>query len=94
MPTTRVHYQKEPFDVFIGRGSKWGNPFPIRKDRTREQAVEMYEKWIRLKPELLADIHELDGKVLGCWCDRDELCHGDVLIKLVEEQKNDDGRGA
>jgi len=54
----------------------------------------MYEKWIRLKPELLADIHELDGKVLGCWCDRDELCHGDVLIKLVEEQKNDDGRGA
>lgn len=82
----RVHFQKEPFDVFIGRGSKWGNPFPIRPDRTREQAVEMYEIWIRKKPELLADLHELEGKVLGCWCDKDELCHGDILIKLVQEK--------
>jgi hypothetical protein len=83
--TTRVHFQKEPFDVFIGRGSKWGNPFPIRKDRTRKQAVDMYEKWIKLKPELMESLHELEGKVLGCWCDKEELCHGDVLIKLTRK---------
>lgn len=83
--TKRVHYQKEPFDVYIGRPSKWGNPFPIRKDRTREQAVALFEKWIRKKPELLANIKELEGKTLGCHCDKDQLCHGDILIKLLEE---------
>lgn len=35
--TTRVHFQKKPFDVFIARPSKWGNPFPIRKDRSSEE---------------------------------------------------------
>lgn len=79
----RVHYQKKPFDVYIGRPSKWGNPFPIRKDRTREQAVALYDKWIRKKPELLSDIDELSGKVLGCHCDEHELCHGDILISLM-----------
>jgi len=84
--TTRVFFQENVFDVFIGRGSKWGNPFPIRKDRTREQAVALYEKWIRNNPELLADLHELQGKILGCWCKNGELCHGDILIKLVKER--------
>lgn len=84
----RVHFQQKPFDVFIGRPSKWGNPFPIRKDRTRDQAVALYEKWIRNKPELLADLDELDGKVLGCYCEEDELCHGDVLMKLLKEKQN------
>lgn len=84
----RVHFQQKQFDVFIGRPSKWGNPFPIRKDRTRDQAVALYEKWIRNKPELLADLDELDGKVLGCYCEEDELCHGDVLMKLLKEKQN------
>lgn len=22
-----VHCKREPYDVYIGRGSKWGNPF-------------------------------------------------------------------
>ena len=89
----RVNFQEESFDVYIGRPSKWGNPFPIRKDRTREQAVQSYEKWIRKKPELLADLHELQGKTLGCWCKTGQLCHGDVLIKLVKEfceEQNED----
>lgn len=82
----RVNYQEQPFDVYIGRPSKWGNPFPIRKDRSREEAVRLYEKWIRNKPELLADLDELEGKVLGCWCKAGELCHGDVLLRLLEER--------
>lgn len=85
--TTRVQFQEKPFDIFIGRPSKWSNPFPIRKDRSREEAVRLYEKWIRRKPELLADLHELEGKVLGCWCKEGELCHGDVLIRLLDEMQ-------
>lgn len=87
MKTTRVNFQEKPFDIFIGRPEKWSNPFPIRKDRTREEAVILFEKWIRKKPDLLADLDELDGKILGCWCKEGQICHGDVLIKLIEEKK-------
>ena len=83
--TTRVNFRKKPFDVFIGRPEKWSNPFPIRKDRTREESLRLFEKWIRNKPELLKDIGELRGKILGCWCEESEECHGDILIKIIKE---------
>ena len=90
MVTKRVQFKQKPFDVFIARPSKWGNPFPIRKDRTREQAVALYEKWIRKKEHLLADIGELENKVLGCFCEENQLCHGDILIKLVQERQQNE----
>lgn len=36
-----------------------------------------------------ASLLELNGKVLGCWCKKrgDEPCHGDVIVKLIEELK-------
>lgn len=95
METRVVHCKKEPYNVYIGRPSKWGNPFTHLnngtlakfKVTTREEAVEKYEEWIRQQPQLLADLHELDGKVLGCWC-KPKSCHGDILVKLINEQKN------
>jgi hypothetical protein len=33
----------------------------------------------------MADIGELTGKVLGCWC-APKACHGDVLVKLANQQ--------
>lgn len=32
----------------------------------------------------MRSLHELDGKILGCFCKPDK-CHGDVLIKLLNE---------
>ncbi len=88
-----VHCEKEPYDVYIGRPSKWGNPFSHLdgtsaefKVENRKQAVEFYEKWIRQNDELLSCLHELEGKVLGCWC-KPKLCHGDILIKLLKEKE-------
>ena len=78
-----VHCKKEPFDVYIGRGSKWGNPFVIGKDGTREEVIEKYRAYILSRSDLLADLWQLKGKVLGCWCDP-EPCHGDVLVELAE----------
>lgn len=36
---------------------------------------------------LLKAIPELEGKVLGCWCKKKptDVCHGDVLVELVEK---------
>ena len=83
-----VHCKKENYDVYIGRPQKWGNPFSIGKDGTREDVIEKYEKWIRNTPRLLNDLSELKGKTLGCWCSP-QPCHGDILIKLVKELDNE-----
>ena len=79
-----VHCKREPFDVYIGRPSKWGNPFRIGKDGDRKAVIEKYRKWIMKQPQLLAQLGELKGKKLGCWC-KPESCHGDVLVELVNK---------
>lgn len=70
--------------VYIGRGSKWGNPFVIGNDGTRQDVVEKYAKWICDQPDLLAAIPELVGKDLVCFCSP-LACHGIVLEVLVED---------
>jgi hypothetical protein len=82
-----VHCKKEPFDVYIGRPSKWGNPFSIGKDGTREQVISKYREWLgKNGSQRLHDLHELEGKTLGCWC-KPQACHGDVLIELIKKRR-------
>jgi len=83
--TKVVHCKKERYDVYIGRPSKWGNPFSIGKDGTRKEVLEKYEKYILGNEKLMNDLHELEGKVLGCWC-KPRACHGDVLMKLINRK--------
>ncbi|GAA5666115.1 hypothetical protein Brsp07_04624 [Brucella sp. NBRC 14130] len=70
--------------VYIGRPSKWGNPFVIGRDGDRDTVIAKYRRWIRTKPELMASLHELRGRDLVCFC-APQPCHGDVLLALVEE---------
>jgi hypothetical protein len=80
-----VHCKREPHDVYIGRPSRWGNPFEIGKHGTREEVIALYERYVRTNPVLLAAVrYELPGKVLGCWCSP-KACHGDVLLRLANE---------
>jgi hypothetical protein len=86
-----VHCKRDRFDVYIGRPSKWGNPFVIGRDGDRDEVIRKYKEWILSQPELLRDLKELEGKVLGCWC-APKKCHGDVLVELLEKlRKNDSG---
>lgn len=91
--TKVVHCKKEKYDIYIGRPSKWGNPFSHKEGtsakyrcNTREEAVKNYEIWIKTQSKLINCIKngELNGKVLGCWC-KPKLCHGDILVKLNKE---------
>jgi hypothetical protein len=77
---------KPPYQVYIGRPSKWGNPFVIGRDGTRKEVIQKYEEWIRTQPELMEALPEIAGAVLGCWCSPKQQCHGDVLIKLCKEK--------
>jgi hypothetical protein len=93
-PTTVVNRLREPFDVYIGRPSVWGNPFShlpfdtlaTVRVPTLADAIAAYEVWILLQPALLARLHELRGKRLGCWC-KPGLCHGDVLARLADANR-------
>lgn len=92
--TTVAHKHQPPTekDVYIGRPSKWGNPYSHREGTaalfrvpTRAAAIEAYEKYIRARPGMVAQAkRELKGKRLVCWC-HPLPCHGDVLAKIAEE---------
>ena len=85
-----VHCKRASYDVYIGRPSKWGNPFThlvgssIAKFQvaTRDDAISRYREWVLTQPQLMEALPELRGKILGCWC-KPQACHGDVLVELV-----------
>lgn len=82
-----VNKRESAFDVYIGRGSRWGNPFVIGKDGTRKDVVRKY--WEHLVRQLhsgdvtLDDLRKLKGKTLGCFC-KPLACHGDVIADAVD----------
>ena len=56
MPTVHNKYKSTaPSDaVYIGRPSKWGNPFVIGKDGTRQEVVQKYKDYILSNQSLLS----------------------------------------
>jgi len=73
--------------IYIGRPSFWGNPFEIGVHGGRQEVIDAYEQYVRNSAEHLASLHELVGCNLVCWC-APLACHGDVLVKLVEEYES------
>jgi hypothetical protein len=82
--TKVVHCKKEPYDIYIGRPTKWGNPFKIGRDGNREEVLEKYRKYLESNKKLLADVFVLKGKTLGCWC-KPKACHGDILAEFADK---------
>jgi hypothetical protein len=88
--------------VKVDRTTKWGNPFLVTPELTREESIALYEKMIAGKPAkdsplpvaqqrelrefILAHVGELSGKNLACWCSLDGPCHGDTLLKLANSE--------
>jgi hypothetical protein len=85
-----VNKSKKKFDVYIGRPSKWGNPFSHKdktlakyKAETHEESILKFNEWVRSQPEFIKEIKaELKGKVLGCYCSP-ALCHGHILAWIA-----------
>ena len=85
MKTRVVNRHHEPFDIYIGRGTVWGNKFKSPRDGTRAEVIDMYREWLSGQWELLDRLDELQGKVLGCSC-KPLRCHGDILVELVNNR--------
>lgn len=96
-------------DIYIGRRctmggwnlqeSKWHNPFKVDEENTIHKVINDFYLYMKGSARfggrnLMAELHELKGKVLGCWCKKkgNEPCHGDVLVKLLNEQIREERR--
>lgn len=91
---TVVNKYKEPYEVYIGRGSAWGNPFPMedKSEEERTRVIKAYKYWLwglikegYITKEMLL---ELDGKRLGCFC-KPKACHGDIIVLAVNWAKGE-----
>lgn len=87
------HYDVPSAAVYVGRPTKWGNPFTHlekgtlaeHKVATREESVSRFEQYLLERPELLAAAkRELKGKSLVCWC-APKSCHADILMKHANQ---------
>jgi Domain of unknown function (DUF4326) len=86
------------YDVYIGRGSPWGNPYavgfgasPGEAPNDRDEAIRKFKydferNFLKKSKE---EALELKGKVLGCYC-KPLACHGDVLAEYLNSL--DDGK--
>lgn len=91
MRTRIVNIHDEACDVYVGRPSKWGNPYSHKPNtlakyrvRTVKEALEKYEYWIWQQPELLKVLKkELQGRRLGCHCYPNQ-CHANILAKMAD----------
>ena len=69
--------------VYVGRPTKWGNPFKESETVKIDQVLRQYRSYILCKVargEL--DLSWLNGKDLACWCRLDQGCHADILMEL------------
>jgi len=82
--TKIVHCNKEEFDIYIGRGTIWGNPYIIGKDGNRKEVIDKYRIYASTNKEIIESLSILQNKVLGCWC-KPKACHGDILIEMIEK---------
>lgn len=82
-----VNLKKEKYDVYIGRGSKWGNPFKPKdySNEERNRVCDEFEKWF-WTTNLPNQLYELKGKTLGCFC-KPKRCHGDFLVEQVNKME-------
>ncbi|KQT22616.1 DUF4326 domain-containing protein [Roseiarcaceae bacterium H3SJ34-1] len=71
--------------VYIGRPSKWGNPFVIGRDGSRAEVIAKYRAWIVAQPALMNALDELRVRDLVCCC-APLACHGDELIDLANRR--------
>lgn len=70
--------------VYVGRPTKWGNPFKIGRDGTRREVIAKYREWLLDNEALFLDLHELKGRDLYCFCSP-LPCHADILLELANK---------
>lgn len=91
--------------VYVGRPTKFGNPFrvgePITTEPFREafgpevrdaaHAVEIFRSYARITVFYEDMVRlALAGKDLACWCPLGQPCHADVLLEIANADEKED----
>lgn len=74
------------YDVYIGRGSPWGNPYRIGHDGDRDEVIRKYEydfqkRFLKAFDNFEENSEKIKGKILACHC-KPYACHGDIIAKF------------
>ncbi len=104
-PTTLVNVTKDDHptpDKRIGRSSKYGSPFKLKKDGgnyTREESVkEFKDYWYSEENADLRKValEELPRLIIGCYCVEEPktevegvpcVCHGEVILEFLNDHE-------
>lgn len=71
--------------IYVGRPTRWGNPWRASPSLSASEAVELYKLGLRREsPDFFT---ELQGKDLACWCPLDTPCHADVLLAMANPEE-------
>lgn len=81
-------WRMPPDTVYVGRPSKWGNPFTVERALASGQCKCPMCRVVRFEyalsesgKKLIRD--KLAGKDLACWCPLDRPCHADILLAIA-----------
>jgi hypothetical protein len=81
-------WKMPPNTVYVGRPTKWGNPYKIGVDGSREEVIAKYREWLKKKlEEDPTFLDPLKGKDLACWCPLNKPCHADVILEFLKESQ-------
>lgn len=74
--------------IYVGRPSKWGNPFKVEDFITPLACLNAYQdhlkKMFYANPAGFIDwLTPLRGHDLSCWCRLRQPCHADILLGLA-----------
>ena len=84
--TTVVNLRASFYMVYIGRGSKFGNPYCIGRDGNRADVIAKHKVDFYNNPELQEAVwNKLKGKILGCFC-APQACHGDTYVEYINKR--------
>ncbi len=90
-------WKMPPNTVYVGRPSRWGNPYDASNKEAlevarsvvggnlAEQLVWLYSAGLSyVLPDNIGEhVALLRGKNLACWCPLDQPCHADALLELA-----------
>ncbi len=74
--------------VYVGRPTRWGNPYRVGLDGTAAECVEKFRQHCGVRRQQAPDafrawIAPLRVHDLACWCPAGTPCHADVLLALA-----------
>ena len=84
-------YKMPDGSIYVGRPTRFGNPWHHSTNMSSERCVNLYEMWIKglikvkgRQPPGMDEVVALRGKRLACWCPLTKPeCHAEILCAMA-----------